>query len=142
MPGTMVVVSRSQRRLGTRLALTGLVARDVIGLISFPGPLASAAATKAEHEVEGRLLLDVVVREGAAVLKLLAGKDQALLVGRDALLVLDLLLHVLDGVRRLHIKSDGLAGQGLHKDLHAAAEAEQQVERRLLLDVVIREGAA
>ena len=35
---------------------------------------------QAEHEVEGRLLLDVVVREGAAVLELLAGKDQALLV--------------------------------------------------------------
>ena len=35
-------------------------------------------------------LLDVVVRERAAVLELLAGEDQALLVGRDALLVLDL----------------------------------------------------
>ena len=34
-----------------------------------------------EHKVEGRLLLDVVVREGAAILKLLAGEDQALLVG-------------------------------------------------------------
>merc|ERR1719198_195434 len=45
------------------------------------------AAAQAEHQVEGRLLLDVVVREGAAVLELLAGEDQALLVGRDALLV-------------------------------------------------------
>jgi hypothetical protein len=34
--------------------------------------------------VEGGLLLDVVVAQGAAVLKLLAGKYQALLVGRDA----------------------------------------------------------
>jgi hypothetical protein len=38
--------------------------------------------------VEGRLLLDVVVGKGAAVLELLAGEDQALLVRRDALLVL------------------------------------------------------
>ena len=54
-----------------------------------------AAATKeAEHEVEGRLLLEVVVGEGAAVLELLAREDQALLVGRDALLVLDLGLDV------------------------------------------------
>jgi hypothetical protein len=37
--------------------------------------------------MEGRLLLDVVVREGTAVFKLLAGKDEALLVWRDALLV-------------------------------------------------------
>ena len=48
------------------------------------------AATEAEHEVEGRLLLDVVVREGAAILELLAREDQALLVRRNALLVLDL----------------------------------------------------
>jgi predicted solute-binding protein len=38
--------------------------------------------------VQGGLLLDVVVRQGAAVLQLLARKDQALLVGGDALLVL------------------------------------------------------
>lgn len=43
--------------------------------------------TEAEHEVEGGLLLDVVVREGAAVFELLAGEDQALLVGGDTLLV-------------------------------------------------------
>merc|ERR1711988_1857315 len=99
------------------------------------------ATAQTEHKVKGRLLLDVVVRKGAAVLELLARKDQALLVRRDALLVLDLLLHVLDRVRRLHIKGDGLAREGLDEDLHAA-EAEHEVEGRLLLDVVIRKGAA
>ncbi len=64
------------------------------------------------------LLLDVVVRERAAVLELLAREDEALLVGRDALLVLDLLLHVLDRVRRLDVQRDGLARERLHKDLH------------------------
>jgi hypothetical protein len=34
------------------------------------------------------------------------------------LLVLNLLLHILDGVRRLHLKGDGLAREGLHEDLH------------------------
>jgi len=34
--------------------------------------------------VEGRLLLDVVVSQGAAVLQLLAGENEALLVRRDA----------------------------------------------------------
>ena len=44
--------------------------------------------------MERRLLLDVVVGEGAAILELLAGEDQALLVRGNALLVLDLGLYV------------------------------------------------
>ena len=63
--------------------------------------------------MEGGLLLDVVVGEGAAVLELLAGEDQALLVRGDALLVLDLRLDVVDRVRRLYLEGNGLARQGL-----------------------------
>eukprot|EP00306_Pavlova_sp_CCMP459_P005381 CAMPEP_0185158110 /NCGR_PEP_ID=MMETSP1139-20130426/2206_1 /TAXON_ID=298111 /ORGANISM="Pavlova sp., Strain CCMP459" /LENGTH=152 /DNA_ID=CAMNT_0027723231 /DNA_START=213 /DNA_END=669 /DNA_ORIENTATION=+ len=37
----------------------------------------SVAATEAQHEVKGGFLLDVVVRQRAAVLELLAGKDEA-----------------------------------------------------------------
>jgi hypothetical protein len=59
--------------------------------------------------VEGGLLLDVVVAEGAAVFELLPGEDEALLIGGDALLVLDLGLDVVDGVRGLDIEGDGLA---------------------------------
>jgi hypothetical protein len=33
--------------------------------------------------VEGALLLDVIIRKSAAVLQLLAGKDQALLIRGD-----------------------------------------------------------
>ena len=57
-----------------------------------------AAAAQTEHQVERGLLLDVVVRKGAAVLELLAREDQALLVRRDALLVLNLRLDILNGV--------------------------------------------
>jgi hypothetical protein len=46
--------------------------------------------TEPEHQVQGRLLLNVVVAEGPAVLELLAGKDEALLIRGDALLVLNL----------------------------------------------------
>jgi hypothetical protein len=46
-----------------------------------------ATTTQAEHEVQGRLLLNVVIREGTAVLELLASEDQALLVGGNSLLV-------------------------------------------------------
>lgn len=60
--------------------------------------------------MEGRLLLDVVVGKGTAVLKLLSSEDQTLLVRGDSLLVLDLALDVVDGVARLDLKSDGLAG--------------------------------
>jgi len=77
------------------------------------------ATTEAEHQVKGGLLLDVVVRQGAAILQLLAGKDETLLVWGDALLILDLCLHVVNGVRGFHLQGDGLASEGLDKDLHA-----------------------
>ena len=41
------------------------------------------AATQPQHQVEGGLLLDVVVSQGAPILQLLAGKDQSLLVRWD-----------------------------------------------------------
>lgn len=63
--------------------------------------------------MKGRLLLNVIVRESAAVLKLLASKDQALLVRGDALLVLNLRLDVVDGIRRFDLESDCLSGKGL-----------------------------
>ena len=68
--------------------------------------------------MEGGLLLDVVVGEGAAVLELLAGEDEALLVWGDTLLVLDLSLDVLNRVRGLDVEGDGLAGEGLDENLH------------------------
>ena len=68
--------------------------------------------------MERGLLLDVVVRESASILQLLAGEDEALLVGWDPLLVLNLLLHVLNAVRRLHIQRNRLSRQSLDKYLH------------------------
>ncbi len=63
--------------------------------------------------MEGALLLDVVVTECSAVLELLSGKNQALLVGGDALFVLNLRLDVVDSVRRFNLKCDRLSSQGL-----------------------------
>ena len=57
------------------------------------------------------------------------------------LLVLDLALDIVDGVRALHLQRDGLAGEGLDKDLHAATQPQHQVEGGLLLDVVVCQGA-
>ena len=55
--------------------------------------------------MEGRFLLDVVVRESSSILQLLASKDQPLLVRGDPLLVLDLRLHIFDGVGWLDLKA-------------------------------------
>ena len=60
-------------------------------------------------EVKGALLLDVIVGKRAAVLELLASKDQALLVRRDTLLVLNLRLDVVDGIRGFDLKGNGLS---------------------------------
>ena len=92
--------------------------------------------------MESGLLLDVVIGKSTAVFELLAGEDKTLLIGRDALLVLDLSLHVVDGVGGLDLKGNRLAGEGLDEDLHTTAETEDEMEGRLLLDVVIRESAA
>ena len=60
--------------------------------------------------MQGGLLLDVVVAQGAAILELLASEDKTLLVRRNAFLVLNLALDVVDGIARLDLESDGLAG--------------------------------
>ena len=87
-------------------------------------------------------LLDVVVAEGAAILELLAGEDQTLLVWGDPLLILDLGLDVLNGVAGLYLEGDGLASERLHEDLHTTAQTQDQVQCRLFLDVVVAQRAA
>ena len=64
--------------------------------------------------------MDVVVREGSAILKLLSGEDKSLLIWRDTFLVLNLGLDVLNRVGRLHLERHGLSGEGFHEDLHVA----------------------
>ena len=61
------------------------------------------ATAQTKHEMEGRLLLDVIVRQCAAVLQLLPSEDKTLLVGWDAFLILDLLFNVLDRVGGLNL---------------------------------------
>merc|ERR1712061_334809 len=90
--------------------------------------------------MEGGLLLDVVVRECPPILELLSSKDEPLLVWGDSLLVLDLGFNILNAVRGLNLEGDGLASQGLNKDLVSSSESEHKMEGALLLDVVVREG--
>ena len=99
-------------------------------------------ASEERTEVQSRLLLDVIIRKGPAVFKLLASKDQTLLVGWNTLLVLNLRFHVVDGIGGFNFERNGLAGKSLHEDLHTAAETEDEMKSRLLLNVVIRQRAA
>ena len=73
--------------------------------------------------MQSGFFLDVVIREGPAVLELLASEDQPLLIWRDSLLILDLCLDVLNGVGGLNLKGDGLASESLDKDLHTASRS-------------------
>nr|POE59612.1 hypothetical protein CFP56_19131 [Quercus suber] len=90
------------------------------------------------NEVKSGLFLNIVVGESTAVFQLLSGEDQSLLIGRDAFLVLDLGLHVVDGVGALHLQGDGLAGQSFHEDLHLF-EREKDLRERNLRDFEIIE---
>ena len=63
--------------------------------------------------MQSGFLLDVIVGEGTSILELLSGENQTLLIGRNAFLILDLRLDIIDSVARLNLKSDGLSSEGL-----------------------------
>jgi hypothetical protein len=72
------LVELQHRKLGWLSLVLSLLGLGVSLLLSLLGTTAQA-----KHQVQSRLLLDVVVGKGAAVLELFASEDQALLVGRD-----------------------------------------------------------
>jgi len=74
--------------------------------------------TKTKNKVKSALLLDVVVSKSVTVLKLLASENETLLIRRNTFLVLNLSLHVIDGISRLNLKSDGFTSKSLNENLH------------------------
>jgi len=64
------------------------------------------------------------------------------LIGWDALLVLDLGLDVVDGIRWLHIEGNSLTSESLNKDLHASSQSKHQMKSGFLLDVVVTKSSA
>ncbi len=48
--------------------------------------------------------------QSSAILELLARENETLLIRGDALLVLDLALHIVDRIRTFHLEGDGFAG--------------------------------
>jgi preprotein translocase subunit SecB len=111
--------------------------RDGLAGERFDENLHATAETK--HQVEGAFCLDVVVAECTTVFKLLAGKDEALLIGRDAFFVLDFGFDIVDGITGLDLECDGLAGESLDENLHTTAQTKDEVECAFFLDVVVAE---
>merc|ERR1719282_2041361 len=99
-------------------------------------------SSQSKHKMKGAFLLDVVIGECSSILQLLSSEDQPLLIWWDSFLVLDLGLDVLNGVRWFNLQGDGLASEGLDKDLHTSSQSENQMESAFLLDVVIRKSSS
>jgi len=86
------------------------------------------ATSQTEDQMERRFLLDVVVGKGPAVFQLLTRKDQPLLIRGNSFFILNLGLHIFDGIAGLNLQSDGFSGESLDKDLHATSQSEHQVK--------------
>jgi hypothetical protein len=79
-------------------------------LVGHPMTMVSTSTTtKAEHQMEGSVLLNSIVRKGAAVLQLPTGKEEALLCRARAVHLIDLHLNIVDDFCPLNLKSDGLS---------------------------------
>ena len=63
--------------------------------------------------MEGGLLLDIIVGQGATIFELLSSKDESLLVRGNAFLILNLRFYIVDGIGRFNLEGDGLASEGL-----------------------------
>ena len=71
----------------SQLGLLALVL-DLLGsVVNLLLPLLGHTTTQAEDEVKGRLLLDVVVAQGAVIFELLSGENETLLIRGDSLLL-------------------------------------------------------
>merc|ERR1712213_269590 len=99
-------------------------------------------SSQSKNQMQSTFFLDVVIREGSSVLELLSSKNQSLLIWGNSFLVLDLSLDILNRVRRLNLKGDGLSSQGLDEDLHTSSQSENKMESALLLDVIIRKSSS
>jgi hypothetical protein len=97
--------------------------------------------SKSEDQMESGFFLDIIVRKGSSILKLLSSEDESLLIWWDSFLVLDLCFDILNGVSWLDIEGDGLTSESLDEDLHTSSKSKDEMECGLLLDVVIGEGS-
>merc|ERR1711988_1655533 len=85
------------------------------------------SSTKTEDQMEGGLLLNVVIGQRASILELLPGEDKTLLIRRDSFLILNFGLDVVNRVRWFDIQRDRLSRESLDEDLHSSTKTEDQM---------------
>merc|ERR1719250_378120 len=100
------------------------------------------STSETENQMKGGFLLNVVVTESSAILKLFASKDQPLPVWWDSFLVLDLCFYIFNGVRWFNFQSNGFTSESLHKNLHSTTETQDQMKSGFFLDIVVTESSA
>jgi hypothetical protein len=100
------------------------------------------SSTKPEDKVQCALLLNVVVPNGPAFLELFPCENESLLVGWDALLLVDLCLDALNRFAALNLNSHCPSRQSLYEYLHSPTKPEDKVQCALLLNVVVPNGPA
>ena len=91
-------------KTGVTFSANGLVAIESLGQQGQCRIVDSA--TKTKDEVQGGFLLDVVITQSASIFQLLSSEDQSLLVRRNAFLVLDLGLDIINRITGLDIERD------------------------------------
>jgi hypothetical protein len=115
---TLLFAAIGGTRRQTRIAFSanGLVAIESLGKKGKRRIVDSSTQTK--DQMQGRLLLNVVVRQSSSIFQLLSSKNQSLLIRGNSFLVLNLGLDIVNRITGLDIERDGLSRQGLDKDLH------------------------
>lgn len=87
--------------------------------------------------------MSTTIGERTAVLESFSSEDETLSIKGYSLLVLYLAgLDVIDGVGGLDLESDRLACEGFDEHLHPSTETKDKMEGRLLLHVVVGQGAS
>merc|ERR1711953_780612 len=100
------------------------------------------SSSQPQDQMQSRFFLNIVVAQGSAIFQLFSGEDQTLLIRRNSFLILDFGFDVFDGIGGFDLQSNGFSGQGLDKDLHTAPQPQDQMQSRLLLNIVIAQGSA
>ena len=95
------------------------------------------STTKMQHKIDGGFLLNVVVRKTSALMKCLAGKHQQLFIRWNTFFFLNLGLDISDSITLIDIKSNGLSGEKLHKNLHPTTKRCRKVEGGSVPDEVV-----
>ena len=91
-------------------------------------PRPAAALQPLNHKYQHRVVHDHAMRH-ESVFEYPSRKNESLLIKRNAFLIVDFRLDIVDRIGRLYIQRHRLVLECLHKDLHGANEAQHKEQR-------------